>query len=145
MNLGINATTEVRVVSGFDEAVNQLADIGFDRKRSVLVFDAALANDHLTPVDGAQVRMVPGGFFIEAHSPATSLLVLPFQFSQCLLIHNSAVNVDASRLFRVNAIETGVLFNRHLAAKIEFFTGVFHNSGCRWRDSQDFSKLLATN
>lgn len=43
------------------------------------------------------------------------------------------------------APETGVLFNRHLAAKIEFFTGVFHNSGCRWRDSQDFSKLLATN
>jgi hypothetical protein len=145
VNLGINAPTEVRVVSGFDEAVNQLADIDFDRKRSVLVFDTTLADNHLTPVDSAQVRMVPGGFFVEAHSPATSLLVLPFQFSQCLQVHNSAVNVDAPRLFRVNAIETGVLFNRHLAAKIEFFTGVFHNSGCRWRDSQDFSKLLATN
>src|SRR5262249_16570320 len=145
VNLGINAPTAIKVVGGFDEAVNQLADLAFDMKRSVLVFDATLADNHLTPVDSAQVRMVPGGFFVEAHSPATSLLVLPFQFSQCLQIHNSAVNVDAPRLFRVNAIETGVLFNRHLAAKIEFFTGVFHNSGCRWRDSQDFSKLLATN
>jgi hypothetical protein len=145
VNLGLNAPTAVKVVRGFDEAVNQLADIGFDRKRSVLVFDATLADNHLTPVDIAQVRMVPGGFFVEAHSPATSLLVLPFQFSQCLQIHNSAVSADAPRLFRVNAIETGVLFNRHLTAQIEFFTGVFHNSGCRWRDSQDFSKLLATN
>jgi hypothetical protein len=145
VNLGVNAPTAIKVVRGFDEAVNQLADIGFDMKRSVLVFDATLANDHLTPVDSAQVRMVPGGFFVDAHSPGTSLLVLPFEFSHCMQIHNSAVNVDAPRLFRVNAIETGVLFNRHLTAKIEFFTGVFHNSGCRWRDSQDFSKLLATN
>src|SRR5262249_24530376 len=99
VNLGINAPTAIKVVRGFDEAVNQLADIGFDMKRSVLAFDATLANDHLTPVDSAQVRMVPGGFFVDAHSAATSLLVLTFEFSHSTHIPTTAVNSHPPLLF----------------------------------------------
>jgi hypothetical protein len=141
-NLGTAAPTEVRIVRGFDEAVDQIADIGFDAKRSVLVFDPAVANEKLVPADSAEVRMIPGGFSVEAKSSGTSLITLPFEFSRCLEIHDRRNGVDPPRLLRVNALQTGVLFNKHLMAKIKYFAGLFQNSGCRLRDTQDFSRIL---
>lgn len=144
VNLGNYSPTAVKLVRTFDDAVDKLAEPNFDLKHLALVFDSGLVTQHLNPVDVVQVRMVRGGYFVEAHSPGTSLLVLPFEFSRCLRIEvNNTAN--APRLFRVNAIETGVLFNGHLAAKIEYFTGLFRNSACRLRDTQDFMRLLVTN
>jgi hypothetical protein len=144
VNLGTAAPTEIEVAKGFDEAVDRLTNVTFDAKRSVIVFDSTIAHKRLHPVHHAEVLMIPGGFSVEARSSGTSLLVLPFEFSRCLQIDTVADDIDPPRLFRVNAIETGVLFSRHLTAKIKYFTGLFHNSGCRVRDAQDFSELLAT-
>lgn len=143
VNLGTTAPTEVKVVTRFDEALGLLAAPGFDAKHSVIVFDAALAAEHLNPVDAAEVRMIPGGLSVEATSAGRSMLVLPFEFSHCLHVRSRVAEIDPPILFRVDAVETGVLFDRYLAADIEYFTGLFQNSGCRVRDARDFSLLSA--
>ena len=74
--------------------------------------------------------------------PGRSLVVLPFEFSHCLEAQPLSADAETPRLVRVNAIETGVLFNERVSAPIRYFAGLFHNPACRIRDSRDFPSLL---
>ena len=142
VNLGTDAPTHAVLAAGFDDAVSLLADRSFEAKSSVIVFDPAVTRDRLQPVWAAAVHMVQGGFQVEATSAGRALLVLPFEYSHCLEVHNLLTNANAPHLLRVNALETGVIFDGHLSAKIEYFTGLFDNSTCRISDSREFERLL---
>jgi hypothetical protein len=143
VNLGTSSPTEVMHARSFDDALDRVKDASFDFRRSAVVFDPSAVSEPLQSADGAQVRMIRGGLTVEATSAGRSLLVLPFEFSQCLEAQTRSTDVEAPRLIRVNAIETGVLFNKRVAATIEYFTGLFRNPACRIRDSRDFSSLLS--
>jgi hypothetical protein len=142
VNLGTSAPTQVTTVKSFADALDRLGDPNFDFRRSVVVFSSEPIQKQLNPVEGADVKMIRGGFSVEANSSGWSLLVLPFEFSHCLQGHNLAVDAVAPHLLRVNALETGVLFEKHVSVEIEYFTGLFHNPMCRIQDSQDFSLVL---
>lgn len=143
VNSGTFSPTAVKIVNGFDEAVDRMTETGFDAKRSVVAFDPALASEHLVPADNTEFLMVPGGISIKAKSAGMSLLVLPFEFSRCLRIRVDGNAANPPRLFRVNALETGVLFDKQVTANIEYFTGLFQNAGCRGGDVRDLSRILA--
>jgi hypothetical protein len=53
--LGTVAPTDVQLADSFDQAVNVIAQPGFDPKRSVVVFDAPVSKMPLSPVDDADV------------------------------------------------------------------------------------------
>jgi hypothetical protein len=143
VNLGTSSPTEVMHARSFDDALDRVKDASFDFRRSAVVFDPSVVSEPLQPADRAEVRMIRGGVTVEATSAGRSLLVLPFEFSQCLEAQTRSADVESPRLVRVNAIETGVLFNKRVAATIQYFTGLFHNPACRIWDSRDFSSLLS--
>ena len=82
-----------------------------------------------------------GGLRIVATSPATSFLLLPFEYSHCLSIEpNSATDV-MPRLVRADFLLTGIVFSKQLDARLSYFTGPFRNSRCRLDDDADFRRL----
>jgi hypothetical protein len=77
---------------------------------------------------------------VRAHSTATSLLVLPFEFSKCLSLHRQKLGASV-RLVRTDLLLTGVLFEGDLDATLSYFTGPFSNSRCRLEDLADMRSL----
>jgi uncharacterized membrane protein (DUF373 family) len=141
-NVGKFGPTNVQVVSNYDQAVGVLESKEFDPSVSVVTFDQSLSSEKLSPLKEAKLKMVSGGYTVEAESDGKSLLILPLEFSHCLELQNAGANV---RLVRVNALETGVLFEGKLSAGIQYFTGLFHNSTCRIKDASDFSGFNVRN
>lgn len=79
-------------------------------------------------LDGIRVRAESGG---PAH------IVLPIQFSNCLVVLNGA----AIRLARANLFQTLMTFDGPVDARIEFHFGLFANNRCRLQDGADNKAL----
>jgi hypothetical protein len=84
-----------------------------------------------------------GNIKIIADSSGTSMIILPFEYSNCLnLKNNLSIKEDNfPQLIRVNFLLTGIVFKGHLNSNLRYFTGPFSNSKCRINDKKDFQKL----
>ena len=137
--------TNYEPARSFDAALERLADPQFDPHATAIVTEAdaeAIGFGELVPATSASMRLARGGFGIEAVSQGRSLLVLPFQFSNCLSFTSDRPSNRSVDLFRVNALETGILFDGQLSGELRYFTGPFDGAGCRLRDARDFSRAL---
>jgi hypothetical protein len=142
-NLGTWSPTTVASVHSFAEALRQIADPRFDGRRTAIAFDSV--GDTVPALAAARdvaVRMIPGGFSVQAKSNAASLVVLPFLYSKCLVLHDHIRRGKTPRLIPVNAIETGVIFTRSISADVQYFIGPFNNARCRIDDAHTFARLL---
>jgi IS5 family transposase len=77
------------------------------------------------------------GVQIQATSDGPAYILLPLQFSHCLVVVNGA----AARLTRANLFETLMSFDRAVDARIEFRFGLFADNACRLRDGLDNKAL----
>jgi hypothetical protein len=77
------------------------------------------------------------GVRIQATSNGPAHILLPLQFSHCLVVVNGA----AARLSRANLFQTLLSFDRAVDARIEFRFGLFANNACRLRDGLDNKAL----
>ena len=73
------------------------------------------------------------GVRIQASSDGPTHILLPLQFSHCLVV----VNGSPARLTRANLFQTLVSFDGELDARLEFRFGLFADNKCRIRDGQD--------
>jgi hypothetical protein len=71
-----------------------------------------------------EVRLASGGFRVVAESPGRSLLYLSLQFSHCLRLQAEEGDGGGARLLRMNGIGTSILFDRRLAPRLVYFTGL---------------------
>jgi len=78
----------------------------------------------------ASITMERGGIRIRAESDGPAHIVLPVQFSNCLVVINGA----AVRLRRANLFQTLMSFDGSVDAKIEFHFGLFADNKCRLHD-----------
>jgi hypothetical protein len=105
-------------------------------------FDPAKQAVLSTKIDGSlvaarnmQMSLIRGGLHVSGHSSATSLVLLPQQFSHCLRARDGSV-----RLMRANLMLTGMIFSGSVDTDILFDYGVF-TPRCRWADLSDISEL----
>jgi hypothetical protein len=77
------------------------------------------------------------GVRIQATSDGPTHILLPLQFSHCLVVVNGA----AARLSRANLFQTLMSFERAVDAHIEFRFGLFADNSCRLRDGLDNKAL----
>jgi hypothetical protein len=101
----------------------------------------AIVTDDL-PSTTAQARSVVmtierDGVRIQATSDGPTHILLPLQFSHCLVVVNGA----AARLTRANLFQTLMSFDRTVDARIEFRFGLFTDNSCRLRDGLDNKAL----
>jgi hypothetical protein len=77
------------------------------------------------------------GIRIRATSDGPAHILLPVQFSHCLVVVNGA----AARLTRANLFQTLLSFDGAIDARIEFHFGLFSDNKCRLRDGLDNKAL----
>jgi hypothetical protein len=77
------------------------------------------------------------GLLIQATSAGAAHILLPVQFSHCLVVVNGA----AARLARANLMQTLMSFDRTVDARIEFHFGLFADNSCRLQDGLDNKAL----
>jgi hypothetical protein len=77
------------------------------------------------------------GFRLQAESIGLAHIVLPVQFSHCLVVVNGA----PVRLTRVNLFQTLMSFVGSIDARVEFRFGLFADNKCRLMDGADNRKL----
>jgi hypothetical protein len=137
-NLGDYSPTQVILARDAAEAVSLLDD-DFDYRRSVVLH--APWPDSLVAAGFSELRPERNGLRLKASSRATSLLLLPLQYSHCLDL--DVVRGDAARvrLVRANLMQAAVVFSGDVELLLSFRYGPFANPYGRIADYLDVKRL----
>jgi hypothetical protein len=137
-NVGQYSPTSITLIPDWRAALERLAAPNFDGRTSALVHDD-WAGETLSLSPGrAEIVRTNTGYRVVAHSAGTSLLILPFEFSKCLLIKQLD---GVARIGRADFFLTGMIFEKKAEAEIGFRFGPFENSGCRLADAADIRAM----
>jgi hypothetical protein len=132
-NIGDYSPFEIAVASSGDEIGKQIQAADFDFTRKAVL--SARPRETLVPARNMRLSVIRGGWHVSGHSNATSLVVLPLQYSHCLRARDPRV-----RLVRANLLMTGLLFSGEIDTDIVFDYGLF-SPRCRYADIADVKRL----
>jgi hypothetical protein len=134
-NLGTYSPTHFVNAATADEIAQRIEE-NKDRLDQVAVVTDDLPS---TTAQGRNVVMTieRDGVRIQATSDGPTHMLLPLQFSHCLVVVNGA----AARLSRANLFQTLMSFDRAVDARIEFRFGLFADNACRLQDGVDNKAL----
>jgi hypothetical protein len=137
-NVGQYSPTSITLISDWRAALERLAEPNFDGRISALVHDEWAGETLLLSPGKSEIVRTAGGYRVIARSAGTSLLILPFEFSRCLLIKQLQ---GVARIGRADFFLTGMFFEKQAEAEIRFRFGPFENSGCRLADAADIRAM----
>jgi hypothetical protein len=134
-NLGTYSPTQFVKATTAEEIVQRI------RENKHRLDQVAVVSDDV-PSTTAKARNVVmmverDGLRVQAASDGPAHVLLPVQFSHCLVVVNGA----AARLTRANLFQTLMSFDRTVDARIEFRFGLFADNSCRIRDGLDNKAL----
>jgi hypothetical protein len=132
-NIGNYSPTEVLTAGSAAEIAAKMREEKFDFMRQVVL--SAPVGEPLVSARDMRLSLIRGGLHLSGRSEATSLVVLPQQFSNCLRARDSRV-----RLVRADLMMTGVIFSHEIDTDILFDYGIF-TPRCRWSDLADVQRL----
>jgi len=137
-NLAGYAVTKIQRAASGQDVIALLADPALDPRTTVVL----TTSDELPPLVPASSSLTVerGGYRVEAHSPGTSLLVLPIEYSHCLHANLTPSGATPARLLRVNLTMAGILFSGRVEGRLTLRYGPF-SSGCRMEDWRDADTL----
>jgi hypothetical protein len=111
-----------------------MSEPDFDYTRQAVI--STPITGHLVPASDMRLSLTRGaGLHVSGRSDGTSLVVLPYQFSNCLRARDERV-----RLVRTNLMMTGMIFSGDLDTEIVFDFGLFFPA-CRRADLADMKRL----
>jgi hypothetical protein len=96
-------------------------------------------NQNLSPLDAVEFGYRRGAIAIRARSRGDALLLLPFQFSNCLTLDNLSGN--RARLIRVDGGQAALSFAREAEVVLGNGFRFFGQTACRYRDFVDVFRL----
>jgi hypothetical protein len=103
--------------------------------------EVAIVSEDLPPTTeqarNVVISVSSDGIRVRAQSDGPAHILLPIQFSHCLVVVNDA----AVRLSRANLFQTLISFSGSVDAQIELRFGLFADNACRLRDGADNKAL----
>jgi hypothetical protein len=135
VNLGTYSPTRFETASTADAIVDRI------RANKARLNEVAVVTEEV-PAATAQARnavitVERDGIRVQAQTDAPAHILLPVQFSHCLVVVNGA----AARLTRADLFLTLLSFSGKLDAVLEFRFGLFADNACRLRDGADNKAL----
>ena len=97
--------------------------------------------DDTVTASPARLTFVRGGFKVEATSTGRSILVLPIQFSNCLVPQIVAGDATA-HLMRIDLALTGLVFDRAVEINVQYRQWPRAPATCQALDHQEITQLL---
>lgn len=145
-NLGTFSPTTLHVAASAAEALARLARPGFSYETEAVAAEPLFTDGTepaLVPASAVELRMQRDRVEIDAASAGTSLLLLPLQYSRCLLCspRPGAAHGAAPRLVRLNLMQAGLLFSASASVDIRFACGPFTHPYGRIADYLDARHL----
>jgi hypothetical protein len=108
--------------------------------RAIVHDDKTLGeNQNLSPVDLVDMEYRRGAMAVRARSKGDAVLLLPFQFSNCLVLDNLGKN--RARLIRVNGGQAALSFAREVDVVVRNEFRFFGQPTCRYRDFVEVFRL----
>jgi hypothetical protein len=101
--------------------------------------DTFRENQNLSPVDAVDMAYRRGAMVIRARSKGDAVLLLPFQFSNCLALDN--LGKTRTRLIRVNGAQAALSFAGAADVVIRNEFRLFGQPTCRYRDFVEVFRL----
>jgi hypothetical protein len=142
VNLGQYSPTRPTKILTATEAIAALAAASFNPERDVLV-EAQVPDDLVSASQVSVITELGPTLSIRAESSGRSLLVLPFEYSHCMLLE--VQDGASAQIIPVNLQQTGLLFEKSVTAKISYRFGLFDHPHCRREDMQRADRLRLRN
>lgn len=139
-NLGDYSPTRVVIRRSMFEILATMQDKTFDFQDEIVTHEDL---NFGSLVRALQVQMDINGstYSIRSQSPGRSVLLLPVQYSRCLIVANKNRLNLPPRLFRANIWLTGLLFDKDLDVSISYKHGPVHRPFCRISDYREMVRL----
>lgn len=117
-----------------------IADPSVDFRQSV-VLRAGIPST-LVPAKRSRVSIIDNALVFEGESDETSMVVLPFEFSHCLVVEGlDDHRGPMPRLTRANLHQIGLVFEGEAHVRIRFRYRPVVEVRCRMQDNMDFKEL----
>jgi hypothetical protein len=130
VNVGQYSPRRTRHIQTATDAIAAIKSANFDPKLDAVV-ESEISAD-LVPATSAVLTVDRGpAFVVRATTPGRSLAVLPFEYSRCL---EMTTNGGRAQLLPINLLQTGLLFEGSVEARIVYRFGLFHDPNCRAED-----------
>ena len=136
VNVGNFSPTIVVHASSMLETFKIMSSANFSVDQD-LVLQTKIRED-LVPAISASLEIINGDLRLRAESLATSIIVLPLEFSHCLKFIEKDENSGFLGAQIGDGFLTAVMFEKTLDLDIRFRFGLLGNSGCRLRDLNEF-------
>ena len=133
VNIGNYSPTNQHVSNKLKDSLDIMGKPSFDFKRDFVV--SSKINNLLLPAYNTSLTYSKGKIKIASSSTGYSVLVLPFEFSNCLRIHDENNNVS---IFKVNNHQIGIFFKEKLNSIIELNLSFIGYDRCRLRDIDEW-------
>jgi hypothetical protein len=133
-NVGNYSPTNVVVARDAPSILQHLWRTPFDPRQSIILPERI--EESLVQATGGKMFFERSAIRIQAESQGHSLLLLPLQYSRCLVVSEAA----KAKLLPANLVQTAVFFQGSIDVRIYFEYGLFR-PGCRKRDIADLAEL----
>jgi hypothetical protein len=128
-NVATYSPTRFVVATSADEIVRYI------RENKTALDVIAVVSEAIPPTESRAhdviVSIARGGVDVHATSDGQAHVLLPIQFSHCLVVANGA----PVQLRRANLMQTLMSFQGAVDAELRFRFGLFQHNGCRLRDA----------
>jgi hypothetical protein len=133
-NVGNYSPTNVVIARDAPSILQYLWRTSFDPQQSIILPERI--EESLVQATSGKMYFERGAIRVRAESRGHSLLLLPVQYSRCLVLSDAV----KARLLPANLVQTAVLFEGSIDLRIHFEYGVFR-PGCRNQDLADLPEL----
>jgi hypothetical protein len=133
-NVGNYSPTNVTIARDAPSILKYLWSTSFDPRQSVVLSEGI--EEPLVQATGGKMFFERGAIRVQAESQGNSLLLLPLQYSRCLVLSEA----EKAKLLPAKLVQTAVLFQGSVDLRIYFEYGLFR-PGCRRQDLADLAEL----
>ena len=133
-NVGNYSPTNVVIARDAPSILQYLWRTSFDPRQSIILPERI--EEPLVEATGGKMFFERGAIRVQAESRGHSLLLLPVQYSHCLVLSEPVT----ARLLPANLVQTAVLFQGSIDLRIYLEYGLFR-PGCRKQDLADLAEL----
>jgi hypothetical protein len=133
-NVGNYSPTKVVIARDAPSILQYLWRTSFDPRQSIILPERV--GEPLVEATAGKILFERGAIRVQAESRGHSLLLLPVQYSRCLVSSDPVT----ARLLPANLVQTAVLFQGSIDFRIYLEYGLFR-PGCRKQDLADLAEL----
>lgn len=141
VDLGPVSASDLSVKTVKYDPVYDVEEVAAARRAGNAIIHDRVAADTmsvLAPIESMKFEYRSSRFLVSAESSGNSLLLLPFQFSNCLSISGGDGTVD---LVRIDGAQAALHFQKRVDVQIRNNLRFFGDTKCRTRDFVDVVKI----